>query len=235
MVKAPTKSFDELHPAVRNPIKLTSDQRASYLQNIPLDSVGPNEMDLACLRVPSDIQGIATTQLLRTIIEDWRLEAVPSTRMPMTTDARKAAHRESDRLAARRLLEGSKALADMDALEEASRLAEDAAIASRKALEALYFELTSLPKKLEQLQDYLNAVADERSRLNLANLEAEYTNLFTARFEGRNTFGDLDKIWITIQQCEKRLAILDRVEKDLINSVSDLKKREKAIRKELGL
>jgi hypothetical protein len=228
------KAFDQVYPPVKSPLQLTTVQRANLFQQPTLSDVQSNELALALTRISGEVVNpIFWGQLVRQIVDYWRAEVVPATTGPMREEDRKAAIRKSDELAVRRLLQGSESLARMDASAEAARRAEEIAIEQRKAIESLWFELSSIPKKLEQIKDRIAAVTAERERLNISALEASYHELYRGMWNGQNLSGDLDRIWLTMQQAEKRLSILSRIESELTAETEKLKKREVVLRKEL--
>jgi hypothetical protein len=235
LVRANRKPFDEVYPRVKTALQLSSIQRINLVQQPTLSDIQSNELTLALTRISGEVVNpIYWSQLVRQIVDYWRAEVVPATTGPMREEDRKAAIRKSDELAVRRLLQGSDSLAKMDAAELAARRAEEIAIEQRRAIEALWFELSGIPKKREQIKDRLDAIAAERGRLNVASLESSYNEIYSAQFSGGNiSGGNLNEIWLTIQQAEKRLGILSQTEKKLTEDMERLKQREKVLRKEL--
>jgi len=232
LVPEPTP-FNDRFPLAKKALVLTQAQRAAYESQLNLPSVGPNEFDLALSRIECDARNVG--RKLSEIIEAWRAETCkgPSLRPEVEW---KQARIHSDELAARELLKGSKTLADSDALTEKARLAQEQADTTRQAIEKLWFEYSGIPRQCEQLNFRLQAIANERANLDVPALEANYENLYSARFDGRELRGgDLDQIHLQISQAERKTAILDKVEPVVHAALKALRARDKQIARELDV
>lgn len=235
MVNQNRKPFDEEFPPVKSPVKISASQKANYLQTPNLCDVLPNEVDLALSRISNEhfVNPIFVGQLIRRVVDAWRMEVVPATAGPMIGDNRNSAYRKSDELAARKLLEGSSALAKADAATEQARRTAEIAEQQQRRIASLWHELNSIPKQLDVLDGQLTAIANERANLNPTTLEEAYESLYLAQFEGRNSTGDPDRIWAAIQQIPGKLAALDKAEGRIKAEIDRLTAREKLLRKEL--
>jgi hypothetical protein len=233
--KIERKSFDERYPKVKTPAQLTATQKANFASQVLLFDTGANELELALSRIASDqyVNPIYIPQLLRQIIEAWREEACPETRGPMRSDDRVASHRKSNELAGRKLLEGSEMLAKSDAAAEHARKAAEIALEQQRAIEALWFELSGIPKQVELLKSRLAAISNERAALDSARLEEAYESLYISQFTGGTAIGDINQIWCSIQQVQRKLSLLENAEKKLNTEIARLESRERQLRKEL--
>jgi hypothetical protein len=154
-------SFDERYPRIKNPIKLNDQQRIDLMPRLGLTSVGNNELDLALSRTPDDTYFSNVAEFVKGVIIHWRAANV----------------NDSDTAAARKLLESSSALSDIDSRLDAARLAQQQAEKEQRELERLYHEFRSIPAKHKQLTDKIAGLEGERLRLNATDFDAKIRQL----------------------------------------------------------
>jgi chromosome segregation ATPase len=95
-------------------------------------------------------------------------------------------------------------------------------------------EFTGIPRELEKLNARLVAIAAERESLDVAALEADYQNLYSARFDGRDIRGgSLDLIYLQIAQAQRKLEILAEIEPKVHAAIKTVKTRDRELAKQL--
>ena len=214
--------FAKAYPKVDSPVKLSEGIRDSVIARVGLYNIGASEVDLALSRIADDINHSQLSAKIQEVISAFRAEHPVS----------------SEEAARRELLEGSKALSEIDSRFESARLALAQSEADQKELERAFHEFRSLPARVEQLQNKAASLKAQRKELVEIDFDKKISQLLELEYSpkvGVTIHGSVPALLMIKETLPLRLAVIDGLVAQIEEELSKLKADNARLAKQLDL